>query len=101
MAKQNCWEFKKCGREPGGAKEKELDTCPAASEMRLDRVNSGKYGGRCCWAVSGTLCGGVIQGAFAAKVGNCMSCEFYRLVVREEGNDYVGVTAILAKLKQI
>jgi hypothetical protein len=24
--KINCWEFKKCGRQPGGHKEKELGT---------------------------------------------------------------------------
>ena len=25
----NCWEFKKCGREKHGVKEKELGRCPA------------------------------------------------------------------------
>jgi len=24
----NCWEFKKCGREPGGEKASELGICP-------------------------------------------------------------------------
>ncbi|MFA6216836.1 MAG: hypothetical protein WDL87_04195 [Candidatus Omnitrophota bacterium] len=101
MAKQNCWEFKKCGREPAGVKAAELGVCPVALEIRIDKINGGKNAGRACWAVSGTLCGGKVQGAFAAKVGNCMVCEFFKLVVREEGAQYVGVTEILTKLKQL
>lgn len=27
--KLNCWEFKKCGREPGGLKARERGACPA------------------------------------------------------------------------
>jgi len=27
--KLNCWEFKKCGRQPGGPKVAELGVCPA------------------------------------------------------------------------
>ena len=72
----NCWEFKKCGREPGGAKAEELGVCQAAIESRVDEVNRGKNGGRSCWAVTGTLCGGEVQGTFAAKLGNCLMCDF-------------------------
>ena len=28
----NCWEVKKCGREPGGKSVATLGVCPAASE---------------------------------------------------------------------
>lgn len=63
----NCWEFKKCGREPGGAKVAQLGVCPAAPEH-----------GDHCARVAGTLCGGVVQGTFASKVRNCMACEFYK-----------------------
>ena len=62
MAKQNCWEFKSCGRQPGGAKTAELGLCPAATEPRLNGVNSGRNGGRSCWAMTGTLCGGAVHG---------------------------------------
>jgi hypothetical protein len=62
----NCWEFKKCGREQGGGKSKELGVCPAWP-------NAGKG----CARVGGTLCGGQVQGSFAAKLGNCMKCDFY------------------------
>lgn len=34
--RQNCWEFKKCGREPGGAKASELGVCPAATDASSD-----------------------------------------------------------------
>jgi hypothetical protein len=99
MAKLNCWEFKKCAREPGGAKVPELGVCPAAVEDRANRINSGQNGGRACWAISGTLCGGKIQGTFAAKLSNCLECEFYKLVGQEEGPNLEKTKDILAKLK--
>lgn len=98
MAKQNCWEFKKCGREPGGAKTNELGVCPATTEKRTDGMNGGKNGGRACWAITGTLCGGKSQGTFATKVGNCLKCEFYQAVGAEEGPNQEGAKDILAKL---
>jgi hypothetical protein len=96
--KQNCWEFKKCGREPGGAKESQLGVCPAATADRVDGVNSGKNGGRACWAVSGTLCGGKVQGTFATKVANCLECDFYQTVGKEEGANHESAKEIIAKL---
>jgi hypothetical protein len=98
MAKKNCWEFKKCGREPGGSKSAEFGVCPASSEKRVNRVHGGMNGGRACWALTGTFCGGVVQGTFAAKLRNCMDCEFYKLVGTEEGSEYEGAKAILARL---
>jgi len=98
--KLNCWEYKKCGREPGGAKVAELGICPAATENRVNRINGGKNGGRACWAIAGTLCGGKIQGTFAQKVANCLQCDFYKLVADEEGRDFVMAREILARLKK-
>ena len=85
MPRLNCWEFKKCGRQPGGAKASELGVCAAASERRLGGANGGTNGGRVCWYVAGTLCGGKVQGTFATKLTNCMQCEFYKSVLQEEG----------------
>jgi len=99
MAKLNCWEYKKCGREPGGVKVHELGTCPAATEKKTDGINNGKNGGRACWAISGTLCGGKVQGEFAMKLLNCLTCEFYQLVGMEEGPNHQSSKEILAKLK--
>ncbi|MBI5015313.1 MAG: hypothetical protein HZB55_07445 [Deltaproteobacteria bacterium] len=85
---QNCWEIKKCGREPAGAKAKELGVCPAATDASSNGVNGGKNAGRVCWAVSGTLCGGKIQGSFAQKRLSCMSCEFFTHVKETEGSQF-------------
>ncbi|MBF0483258.1 MAG: hypothetical protein HQL25_00990 [Candidatus Omnitrophica bacterium] len=99
MDKKNCWEFKNCGREPGGAKVSELGSCPAAIDVRVNGVNSGKNGGRACWVIAGTFCGGKVQGTYALKVVNCLKCEFFQLVRKEEEDKYVTSSAILAKLK--
>ena len=64
--KLNCWEFKKCGREAGGAKARELGVCPAYPNH-----------GHSCAALAGTLCGGKVQGSFAQKLSSCLKCEFY------------------------
>ncbi len=100
MGKLNCWELKKCGFEPGGAKAKELKGCPAATERRLHRLNSGNCAGRACWVVNGTLSGGQVQGNFATKMVNCMKCDFFNLVVREEGDKLVKMTELINRLKE-
>ena len=99
MAKLNCWEVTRCGREPNGSKVKELGECAAAKEKRMDGVNSGKNGGRACWVLEGTLCGGKVQGNFAEKLSNCMQCDFYQQVRKEEGADYKNTRDLQEKLK--
>ena len=86
--KINCWDFKKCGRESNGTKAAELGVCPAAIEKRLDGIHGGINAGRSCWAVAGTLCGGVVQGTYAEKEKNCVQCDFHKLVSREEFGDF-------------
>lgn len=86
---QNCWEFKNCGREPGGKKAGELGVCPAATDAKNNAKNKGKNSGRYCWKVAGTLCGGKVQGNFATKVVSCMACEFFKKVKSEEGGSFV------------
>jgi hypothetical protein len=82
--KQNCWEFKKCGRQPGGQKVADLGICPATVHQQLHGAHSGKNAGRSCWVVAGSLCGGKIQGTYAQKLNNCWRCEFMNLVKKEE-----------------
>ncbi len=77
MTLPHCWEIKKCGREKGGCKVEEFGECPA-SKGDL---------GHSCWAIAGTLCGGVVQGTFAEKEGNCMGCEVYQRYNRANGTD--------------
>ena len=100
MVKINCWQFKKCGRQSRGEKVDELGVCPAALEDSADGINSGVDGGRSCWALAGTLCGGKVQGTFATKLANCMQCEFYKLVLQEEGKDFVQSKEILERIKE-
>ena len=71
---KNCWEYMKCGREPGGKKVEEMDG-----------VNNGRSSGRFCWTVAGTYCKGKIQGIFAQKLKDCIQCPFYKKVEEEEG----------------
>ncbi len=95
----NCWQVKKCGREPGGAKSLELGVCPASTFTGLDGTNDGKNGGRACWAIAGTLCGGQVQGSYAAKISSCAACPFYQAVKAEQGPAFERATAILAKIR--
>lgn len=96
--KKNCWEVKNCGREPNGTKEKEFGVCSAAINSRLDGIHSGKNGGRTCWVIAGTLCGGKVQGIFAAKQQNCLKCDFYRTVHQEEGSNFKLSGSLLEQL---
>ena len=98
MAKLNCWEFKKCGREPGGAKVKELGVCPVAVEACLNGFNCGKNAGRCCWAVAGTFCEGDVEGLFAKKLTTCLECDFFKLVNKEEGTNLKTTKDMLGEL---
>jgi len=81
----NCWEYYSCGREPGGKNVFTLGVCPAASDKSYDGINSGKCAGRFCWAVAGTFCEGKIQGAYAEKLNSCPDCDFFKMVLAEEG----------------
>ncbi len=85
--KLNCWEYMKCGRETGGDKTGEFGVCPAATDKSFNGLKNGKNAGRLCWAVAGTFCGGKIQGAFADKRNSCIKCDFYKLVLKEEGTE--------------
>jgi hypothetical protein len=98
--KLNCWEFKKCGREPGGSRVHELGICPATIETRAHGIHGGKNAGRVCWAVAGSMCGGKVQGTFAQKYGNCAKCDFFQKVKEEEGAHYELSATILAKIKK-
>lgn len=67
----------------------EYGVCPAATDREAHGLNGGTNGGRICWAVSGTFCGGKIQGTFANKRLNCMTCDFYLATKAEQGKDFM------------
>lgn len=82
----NCWEFKKCGREPGGINVTELGICPVAVEHNLDGVHGGKNGGRCCWIFPVFFSFGTESTKnFDEKLEVCRSCDFYISVKDSEG----------------
>lgn len=72
---ENCWEFKKCGREPGGTMADELGVCPVSTATYTDGLNRGINGGRICWAIRGRLDHGA---------GRCITCDFFNLLEQEE-----------------
>ncbi|MFX1452789.1 MAG: two-CW domain-containing protein [Promethearchaeota archaeon] len=86
---QNCWEFKKCGRQVGGEKVGEFGICPAVTDNSANTINHGKNGGRICWAISGTFCNGEKQGTYAKKCLTCVACDFFNFVQKEEGHNFV------------
>lgn len=85
--KLNCWEFMKCGRQPGGAHVGDLGVCPVTVDAEHDNTNNGLNAGRFCWRVAGSYCDGEVQGTWAQKILNCASCAFFKKVVEEEGGD--------------
>ncbi len=95
MKKLNCWEVKKCSRGKQNGK-----TCPAVTEHKLHGVHGGTRGGRACWVVAGTFCGGEEQGTYATKYHNCEKCDFYQRVKQEEGSRYQYSNTLRQKLKQ-
>lgn len=98
--KLNCWEHKKCGRQPQGLHAREKGVCPAALESALDDVHEGTNAGRSCWVVSGTFCQGTVQGTFAQKFKNCEACDFYQLVRKEESGSFTFSAVLLTKLRK-
>jgi hypothetical protein len=87
--KASCWEIKNCGRGPGGVKVAEMGVCPAATDVSSNGFNHGKNGGRICWAVAGTFCGGKVQGSFADKQQTCMTCDVFKQIKQEEASQFL------------
>ena len=80
----NCWEYKKCGREPGGLNTETLGVCPASIKSEYDSHNHGKNAGRCCWMVAGTMGSGDVSCVCASKLMSCYDCGFFHLVQQQE-----------------
>lgn len=96
----NCWEYMQCGREPGGQHVVDLGSCPVSEATAIHGLHGGDCGGRACWAIGGSLCGGKVQGSFASKIKNCLECDFYHLVKVEEGDRFSSIDSILNRLRR-
>jgi hypothetical protein len=101
MAKRNCWEVKRCGRQPGGANAKRDGVCPASTLTAVNGTNGGFNGGRACWALTGTMSGPAdkVQGTFARDLSSCYACKFYEQVMCEELDKFEGTALIVRKLR--
>jgi hypothetical protein len=98
--KKNCWEFKECGREPGGRNVAALGVCAAATEERADGIHQGDNGGRACWAVTGSLCKIENSGITAREFSDCQQCTFYEMVRREEHPGFKVMTIVLNDIRK-
>ena len=92
--KQNCWEFKNCSFGPDAQV-----LCPAARPGKLDGMHNGQMGGRACWVIAGTFCGGSPQGEFVKKYPTCMNCDFYQIVREEEGANFQITLFLMKRLR--
>ena len=101
MSKLNCWEHKKCGRQPGGHKSAELGICPVTVQSDLHGAHDGKNAGRACWVIAGSLCGGKIQGTYAQKLTNCWRCDFMNAVKKEEEPADFGFSATRLGIEKV
>lgn len=106
--KINCWEFKRCGREPGGPREFELGTCCVSTYAPLHGTHGGKNAGRACWVVAGSLCGGRVQGDEEQKRTSCWECDFLKIVRKEEdtapmgfSHTRLGMEHVLRRMKTV
>lgn len=55
MAKQNCWEFTKCGREPNGINAEKCGVCPISTFQMTNGFCEGQNAGRACAYISKIL----------------------------------------------
>ncbi len=85
----NCWDFHNCRFHNifGGNESSKI--CPAITETRLNGIHNGKNGGRACWVIIGTMCGGWIQKNYAQKFISCSSCSFKKMVYKEEQSFFI------------
>ena len=83
-------------RETGGPNADELGVCAAVNDTSVDGLNGGANGGRICWAIAGTFCGGSVQGEFATKIANCITCDFYNQALNEESEFVMHPTDVKA-----
>lgn len=98
MSKLNCWEFNDCGRQPGGKHIANLGVCPVTTEVRLDGTHGGINAGRSCQVVAATLCKGEVQRTFEYKFMDCVKCDFYKTVKKEEYPNFMFSSVLIKKI---
>lgn len=86
--KVNCWDYMNCGREIGGVRVKNLGHCPAMTYTAFHGTNGGFRSGRYCWYVAGSFHKDPPECSHVSKVGDCLDCDFFNLVKKEEGDSF-------------
>ncbi|WP_446007747.1 two-CW domain-containing protein [Candidatus Electrothrix sp.] len=100
QAKINCWEFKQCGKEPGGKNAAE-GVCPVAVEQGADGVHSGMNAGRCCWVIPNNLChDDMPQKNIREQNTLCLQCDFYHMVRTDEIPAFKVTGVVLSEIKR-
>ena len=84
----NCWEFKKCGREPGGENTQKLGVCRAAIESKFNNINNGKNSGRYCWKVKVSEDNHNSSNKTLSAIMTCIECDFFMKVKSEEQDKF-------------
>ena len=88
--KVNCWEYNKCGREPGGENVQTLGVCPAVTDETYNGFNSGTNSGRFCWYVAGRMFSDEEpQCLNGKKFHGCTECRFLNKVANEELKNFI------------
>ncbi|MGA1821626.1 MAG: two-CW domain-containing protein [Thermoplasmatota archaeon] len=90
-SKKNCWQFNDCGKEPFSERIHDMNECPVLKAEKFDGINSGINGGRYCWRVEGVncaACGGISTPNWSDAERNCLLCDFFNKVRKEEGSDF-------------
>lgn len=83
--KINCWQFMKCGREPGGENTEKFGVCPVATKEIADGLNGGINAGRICWVVAENRCMCNTKSSHFHGKDYCFQCQFRYKVLMEEG----------------
>src|SRR5450756_1298959 len=96
--KKNCWEVKACERFTSILGDA---SCPVCKETKLHGIHGGVNGGRACWTIPHTKCGGITQGRFGNKFANCRECNFYNMVRNEEKGAFQLSATILSTLGMV
>jgi len=81
--KLNCWEFKKCGREPGGRNVSQYGVCSIPLARDCDGINGGKNCGRACWLWRELACVKIMQKCSVQEIRECRECDFYLFVKKK------------------
>ena len=88
MFSVNCWDHKGCGFGPQSGKKSGCQVCPAASHKNADGFLGGENGGRSCYFIMGTLCGGVGAQTEEEKHERCLDCTFFHTLQAKHGKSF-------------